>query len=296
MNYIYQYHTETQIIHNQKISFVPHLHDEVEIITLFHGSASLIADGLSYMLTTGDFVIIFPDFVHSYTLEKDVDVGKFIFNPETIPDLNLIFKKERPKSPVIKHEKISGTNICSLAREILLSYKSSSVPVQKAYLFLLTGKLLELCEFEEHKALNDSIIIKISDYCKQNFRSDITLTDVANALFVSKSYISHIFCSKLKINFRSYINILRINEATRLMRQDNITVTEAAQRSGVDSIRTFNRAFFKHIGTTPKEYKKNFSKDSRKGICPDIPRNKKHYPHKDIRVTPLTRNDPYNHF
>lgn len=259
MNYFHQYHTEPQIIHNQKICFAPHLHDEIEIITLFRGSASLMADGLGYMLSAGDFVIIFPDVVHSYTLENDVDVGKFIFSPDTVPDLIPILKNERPKSPVIKYEKVSKTNLGALAGEILLSYKSSSVPVQKAYLLLLAGKLLELCEFEERKALNDSIIIKIFDYCKQNFRSDITLTDVANALFVSKSYISHIFCCKLKINFRSYINILRINEAASLMRQDNITVTEAAQRSGFGSIRTFNRAFFKHMGTTPKEYKKNFS-------------------------------------
>ena len=257
MNYFHQYHTETQIIHNQKICFAPHLHDEVEIIALFSGSASLTADGLSYTLTAGDFVIIFPDVVHSYTLEKDVDVGKFIFNPDMVPELNSVFKKERPKSPVIKYEKTSKTNLKQLAKEILMSYKSSSVPVQKAYLLLLAGKLLELCEFEEHKALSDSVIVKIFNYCKQNFRSDITLDDVANALFVSKSYISHIFCCKLKINFRSYINILRINEAASLMRNDNITVTEAAQQSGFGSIRTFNRAFLKYMGTTPKEYKKN---------------------------------------
>lgn len=259
MNCIHQYHTEPQIIHNQKICFATHLHDEVEIITLFRGSASLIADGLNYTLSAGDFVIIFPDVVHSYSLEKDVDVGKFIFSPDTVPDLNPILKNERPKSPVIKCEKVSKTNLSALAEEILLSYKSSSAPVQKAYLLLLTGKLLELCEFEECKTPKDSIIIEIFDYCKQNFRSDITLADVANALFVSKSYISHIFCCKLKINFRSYINILRINEAASLMRQDSITVTDAAQRSGFGSIRTFNRAFFKHMGTTPKEYKKNLS-------------------------------------
>ena len=86
MNYFHQYHTETQIIHNQKICFAPHLHDEVEIITLFRGSASLTADGLSYTLSAGDFVIIFPDVVHGYAFENNVDVGKFIFSPGTVPE------------------------------------------------------------------------------------------------------------------------------------------------------------------------------------------------------------------
>lgn len=221
-----------------------------------------MADGLNYTLSAGDFVIIFPDVVHGYAFEDNVDVGKFIFSPNTVPELERILKNQHPKSPVIKYEKVSKTSLGALAKEILLSYKLSSAPVQKAYLLLLTGKLFELCEFEEHKAASDSIIIKIFDYCRQNFRSDITLTDVADALFVSKSYISHIFCCKLKINFRDYINVLRINEASLLMRRDNITVTEAAQRSGFGSIRTFNRAFFKHMGTTPKEYKENFTAEN----------------------------------
>lgn len=258
MNYFHQYHTEPQIIHNQKICFAPHLHDEVEIITLFRGSASLMADGFNYTLSAGDLIIIFPNVVHSYTLENNVDVGKFIFSPDEIPYLNPILEHKLPKTPVIKHDKVSGTNLDSLSREILTSYKSSSTPVQKAYLLLLTGKLLELCEFEERKDMNDNIVIQIFDYCKRNFRSDITLADVADALFVSKSYISHIFCCKLKINFRTYINIIRINEATSLMRQEKITVTEAAHRSGFGSIRTFNRAFLKYMGITPKEYKNSF--------------------------------------
>lgn len=256
MHYFHQYHTEPQIIHNQKICFAPHLHSEVEIIALFSGNASLIADGLKYPLNAGDFVIIFPNVVHSYALERNVDVGKFIFSPDTVSELEHILKNKRPKSPVITREKVLNTNLESLSREILLSYKASSPPVRKAYLLLLAGKLLELCELEEQKDLKDNIVIQILDYCKQNFRSDITLTDVANALFVSKSYISHIFCCKLKINFRSYINTIRINEAALLMRQGNITITEAAQRSGFGSIRTFNRAFVKYMGTTPKEYKK----------------------------------------
>ena len=255
MSYFHQYHTEPQIIHNQKICFAPHLHNEVEIIALFQGSAALTADGDSYSVDAGDFLVIFPNTIHSYTLEKNVDVGKFIFNPADMPELDSVFKTKRPVSPVIKYDIVSKSGLNTLAKEILLHYKTSSPPVQKAYLLLLAGKLLELCEFKEYKSLNDNIITGIFDYCKNNFRSDITLDDVAKALFVSKSYISHIFCCKLKINFRSYINSLRIKEAALLLRQNNLTITEISEQSGFGSIRTFNRAFLSHMGVTPKMYK-----------------------------------------
>ncbi len=74
-------------------------------------------------------------------------------------------------------------------------------------------------------------------------------------MYVSKSYVSHIFCGKLKINFRSYLNLLRINEAAALLRSSTISATQAATQSGFGSIRTFNRAFLKVMGKTPKAYR-----------------------------------------
>ena len=48
MEYFHQYHTGPQVIHNKRISYAPHLHDELEIITLFDGSAMLTVDGADY--------------------------------------------------------------------------------------------------------------------------------------------------------------------------------------------------------------------------------------------------------
>lgn len=258
MEFFHQYHSETQIIHNQKISFAPHLHNEIEIITLFKGSATLTADGETYMINTGDFVFILPNTVHSYTLENDVDVGKFIFSPDSLPEVENLIKDKRLKFPVIAAEKVRGLDL--LAKEILENYKSSSATVKKAYLLLLTGKLLEVSEAELRSDLDNDVIIKILGYCRENFRSDINLTDIADALYISKSYVSHIFSCKLKINFRDYINSLRVGEAARLLLQGEVSVTEAAAQSGFNSLRTFNRAFFKHMDMTPKDYKKRSDK------------------------------------
>lgn len=80
MNYIHQYHTEPQIIHNRKIDFVPHLHDEIEIISVFGGSATLTADGYSYNVSKGDFIILFPNIIHSYSHEKNIRTKKTLMS------------------------------------------------------------------------------------------------------------------------------------------------------------------------------------------------------------------------
>lgn len=254
MSFLHQYHTEPQIIHNNKINFEPHIHSEVEIIAMFGGNAILTADGAKYKASEGDFIILFPNTVHSYSLEKDVDVGKFIFSTSDMTDFGTIFSQKRPVSPLIPHDKIKSTSLIPLAKEILASYKTSSAAVKKAYLLLLAGKLIELCDFTETQSSAD-IIPNVFEYCLKNFRSDITLKDVANALFVSESYVSHIFCNKLKINFRSYINLLRLNEAAVMLAESDMSITDISAHCGFGSIRTFNRAFLKFKGTTPKEYR-----------------------------------------
>lgn len=255
MNFFHEYHREPRIIHNQKIRFEPHLHYEVEIIALFKGSASLSVGGRDYKMKDGDLLIVFPNTVHSYTSEENVDVGKFIFSPDTLPELRDIFNTNYPDCPIV-----SGSNeLLSLSKEILRSFDSSSSTVKKAYLLLLTGKLLEKCTLESRDDFDGDTLNAILEYCQKNFRLRLKQSDIALALHISESYLSHVFSAKMEMNFCRYLNVLRTNEALRLLVERNESITEIAYECGFSSLRSFNRAFAEQIGTTPREYRKSFS-------------------------------------
>lgn len=256
MKFFHQFHTSPQIIHNNKINFESHLHEAVEIIALFKGETLLNVDGQGYKMQEGDFVIIFPNTVHSFYCDGEVDVGKFIFSPQAVPNLTSVFDSNRPKCPIIKASDAASKGLDMLSKEILESYGASSPSVKSAYLFLLAAKLLELCELVKREG-SDDIVRQVFDYCQKHYTEPITQSDVAGALHISGSYLSHIFMYKLKINFCSYINILRINHACTLLSQSQKSITEIADESGFSSLRTFNRAFARYVGTTPKEYRKS---------------------------------------
>jgi len=256
MNFFHENHSETEIYHNQKINFAPHLHYEVEIITLFKGSTELTIGGKDYTLNEGDFLIVFPNIVHSYSTKSSVDAGKFIFNIETMPELKDVFNTKAPKSPIISHERAQEANLTSLSREIIKSYNESSMLVKRAYLLLLTGKLLELCELEDREKVDQDIINNIFNYCRSNYHSKLTLGSTAKALHISESYLSHIFSKKIEMNFCNYINVLRINEACEQLRKSDKSITQIAQECGFSSLRTFNRAFLSCRSMTPREYRK----------------------------------------
>jgi AraC-like DNA-binding protein len=128
--------------------------------------------------------------------------------------------------------------------------------VKKAYLSLLLGKILENCNLE-NGALSENVTeTAVLKFCKENFLEEITIKSVANSLHLSPSHISHIFSSKLKINFRHYVNTLRIDYSKTLLLSGELPITQIALNCGFANLRTFNRAFLSATGKTPTEYKK----------------------------------------
>ena len=206
-------------------------------------------------IPAGTRIIVFPNTVHSYASEGDVDVGKFIFSPDTLPELRDVLGSSAPSEPIISNCK----DMISLSKEILLSFEKSSEVVKKAYLLLLAGKLLERCRPEAREDFDGDTLGAILDFCQKNYRSSICQKDIAAALHISESYLSHVFSAKMDINFCKYINILRVGEATRLLSESDKSITEIAYECGFSSLRSFNRAFLDCKGVNPRQYRKSRS-------------------------------------
>ena len=82
---------------------------------------------------------------------------------------------------------------------------------------------------------------------------NITLESTAHALGISISHLSHFFSQKIRINFRRFINSLRIDKARQLMRDPNMTLNTICALCGYTNIRTFRRAFLQETGTLPSD-------------------------------------------
>lgn len=87
---------------------------------------------------------------------------------------------------------------------------------------------------------------------------NLSLKTVAGILNINHQQLSEIINKELNKSFSTYINDLKIEESKQLLRGDpDITILRIALMAGFNSVRTFNRAFFKNTGVTPMEYKKS---------------------------------------
>lgn len=85
---------------------------------------------------------------------------------------------------------------------------------------------------------------------------DLTLTAVADRLGVFKDDLADYIDYRYGISFQNYINMLRINYAEKyIMTHDRVTQNDIALACGFSGASSFNTAFSKQNGVTPKIWK-----------------------------------------
>lgn len=92
-------------------------------------------------------------------------------------------------------------------------------------------------------------------YIQFHYRENITLEDLANQTFLSRTYISRSFTKFFGISFTEYVTLLRVAHAARLLPGEK-TVSEIAMESGFPSANSLILAFKRYQGSTPGEYRK----------------------------------------
>ncbi len=85
---------------------------------------------------------------------------------------------------------------------------------------------------------------------------NITITECADALGVSPTYIWKILKMEDGKSFSDYVEEYKLDEAKRLLSQTNLTVAEIATRLGYNNAQNFIRFFSKMTGVTPGKFRK----------------------------------------
>ena len=100
---------------------------------------------------------------------------------------------------------------------------------------------------------------KAVDYMTHNYRSELTLKEVANATFISAFYLSHLFRKEINTTFSDYLCKIRIDKAKGFLKSgSDVRIHEIAEKTGFNDANYFAKTFKKTVGVTPREYKNFF--------------------------------------
>ena len=86
--------------------------------------------------------------------------------------------------------------------------------------------------------------------------SFISIADIADVAGFSESHFMRYFKETMGTAFVDYLKDYRLTMAARLLQSSDSSVLSISGEVGFESLSYFNRAFKKHYGMTPLQYRK----------------------------------------
>ena len=104
---------------------------------------------------------------------------------------------------------------------------------------------------------SDHVVSYILKYVHDNFKTDLSVTRIANELSMNYSYISDLFSKKMGMKLTAYITSYRLKKSCALLLETNDRVYEVAENTGFHDAKHFGKQFKKHYGLSPGEFRNN---------------------------------------
>lgn len=235
--------------------FAPMFHPHCELIYVVEGSIPMIIDGHETELQAGEISLTFPFAIHQYQDAPAARAMIFLFSPE---QAGIFASRLHSLSPALPYT-TPLFELKPLLERILALYQTwdpQKEQLAEAYLSAAVGEVLSRMKLIPKEERQDDSTKLVLTYCADHFKEEVlSLRSVAEALFLSESYVTKIFHRKLKTGFRDYVNALRISHAKKLLETTQLKILEVMLECGFSNQSSFNRVFFRHCSMTPKDYR-----------------------------------------
>lgn len=99
-------------------------------------------------------------------------------------------------------------------------------------------------------------IARVHHHVRHNLAGHISQAEIARSLGMSPPEFSKFFRAATGQTFVSFVNVLRLNEACRLLASTTLSITQVAMDCGYNNLSHFNRQFLLHKGVTPRDFRR----------------------------------------
>lgn len=215
-----------------------------ELTFLISGSMSYIIDGVRHELVPKSAVFVPAGCERERPPAKtECDYVSFNFTSEAAPELPYY---------------IESAYHSEIALIISALDRIASKPQLSAYDrgAELLSSIVSLLEDYERAEKMSPLTISILGYIHRNYKSRVTLADLAESFFFSAGYCEAVFSEDMGRSVIDYVLELRISEAERLLLESSAPLSAIAEEVGFSDYNYFSRVFRRRVGISPKEYRK----------------------------------------
>lgn len=253
--------------------FKMHTHENYEIYIFLSGSGKYIIEGNEYILYPGNVIITRASESHYFKLTESVpyermvfhfsehnlkgfdESGKYLepFENRNFGKLNCYSKHILDKNvledvikKILKYEQEETEDLLKLETTVKLCLYE--------LIYELKDKFLRI---SNEKANNENeLIIKIVSYINSNITEQLTIEDIANKFYISKSYLTNKFKQVTGSTIWEYVTAKRLLLAKKMLKS-GVTTQNILLNCGFSNYSTFYRRYKEFFGVTPRTDKLN---------------------------------------
>lgn len=237
-----------------------HWHRSVEIFAVFEGEMDFYINDEKSCLSTGEFIIVNSNELHSIhavhknlTIVLQIPLSQF---KNYYTDEEFILFSHVPREQDDKVMEIIQ-EMYQISQEKNPGYDFKVLEQYYTLLYTLVTKYRKKKVSTEIiksiKGLNRLSVI--TSYLEENYEKDISLESLAKTFGYSAEHLSRMFVKYAKVNFKAYLQNIRLEYARKELLNKEKKISEIAVNMGFADSRAMAKAFKRQYGVLPKEYR-----------------------------------------
>lgn len=260
----------------QDSDLVPlHWHPEIELITVLQGTVGVTVADRRYEGAPGDIFCVGAGELHEIRGGVDDLFRAFVFPMDFLQFrrgdrvqnelLSPLEDGALRLPPVVPHDTPVSTVLGRELREIMLACETQP----PGYQLLVKASLLRLIALMDGAGLLSTAAVRpaaeyrvqllreIVEYLSAHCTERLRLADVAGQFNLSPKYFCTFFKDNLGRTLMQHINLLRIERASRLLRETDLPILEISLSVGFENFSYFIKRFREVYGCTPTDYRRS---------------------------------------
>jgi len=254
----------------KEINHTNQVHDEIELMWLIRGEATIICDNIEYHLTNQNLFMVNPHQFHSIQTSENSILITYRFKKEHLHANNLSFDNNHFPNHVYTFAELVAKYkevplLIAQLLKLLISNDEDKIIRYKiiGYYNMFVYELYTMLQKEKYldvKQRNyDTYIDRINiltEYISLHFSDKLTLDELADMVHLNKYRLSHFIKEYIGISLQDYINNTRLEYALKELRTTNYKICDISKHAGFSDVKYLTKALKTKTGLTALKYRK----------------------------------------
>lgn len=265
--------------HGKHFTHTPEQHNFWEMVYVDRGSIVALADNIGFPMQAGQAIFHEPGEVHAHVsdnvaannmlviafcaegAELEFFRRKIFTFDATAKKLLSLFIGEAKNALGVLPSRYDDKSDLDFSKERFAAMQLMGCYFTELLIHLIRSGSTQsdklTASAESHSIAQNSLAGLIERYLKENVYNALSLQDICAHFLLGKSQVCSIFKACFGQSVMSFYTQMKMQEAKKLLREEQMSIGEIADALGFSSIHIFSRAFKKATGFSPTAYQKS---------------------------------------